>query len=613
MAKPITIKITGDTKGLQGALGQAEGMLGRFGNKAALAAVGAATAAIGAAGAIALEVGKTIEVMEDTIIKGTGATGEALDGLIDSARDVMAQVPDSGEMVATVLADVNTFFGATGDELEDLTEGFLDFARLTGVEASTAVGNMDAIFTQFGLGTDQMDEALGDFIRIAQASGAPMDQLLGQMETFGPLFANAGFSAEETAAIFGQLEQAGVNLTRVGPALNKFFREAASNGEDPREALEAMVEQIANAESSTEALSLASAAFGAEGAQRMTSAIRSGNFDLEDFNGLLGDGAGILAEQTAATQTFGDRWNELKNKVFVALMPAIEKLMDLIIEGIESIGPMVEKFVGWWEEDIGPVVSDVMEDIQAVFDTILPILQGAWELFGDEILDYAENTFNTIKTVIESVLRIIKGIWNTFVGVFTGDWGRAWDGIKDVFGGVWDGIKGILSGALENIKILFRVAWDLVKLSVTNALDGIVGAISGMGSRIRSAASGMWNGIKDAFKAAINWIIDGWNGLEFTLPSVNTRIPGVGRIGGWTLGTPNIPRLAMGGTMARDGFAVVGERGPELVRLPRGATVEPNHAGPALAGASVTVNAQTNADPVRIAEEVAWVLRTTGG
>src|SRR5690606_31611253 len=80
---------------------------------------------------------------------------------------------------------------------------------------------------------------------------------------------------------------------------------------------------------------------------------------------------------------------------------------------------------------------------------------------------------------------------------------------------------------------------------IVGRFNSVVDFVRGLPGRISSAARGMWDGIRNAFRAAINWIIDRWNSLSFTLPSVN--IPGLGKVGGFTLNTPNIPRLAQGG------------------------------------------------------------------
>ena len=47
--------------------------------------------------------------------------------------------------------------------------------------------------------------------------------------------------------------------------------------------------------------------------------------------------------------------------------------------------------------------------------------------------------------------------------------------------------------------------------------DTLVTFVQKLPGRIASAASGMWDGIKDSFRHAINWIIDKWNDLSFTV------------------------------------------------------------------------------------------------
>lgn len=68
----------------------------------------------------------------------------------------------------------------------------------------------------------------------------------------------------------------------------------------------------------------------------------------------------------------------------------------------------------------------------------------------------------------------------------------------------------------------------------------------------------MFDGIKSAFRAAINFIIDGWNGLQFKIPGFK-----IGPVGydGFTLGVPDIPRLATGGIAMAPTLAVIGDNG----------------------------------------------------
>jgi hypothetical protein len=79
----------------------------------------------------------------------------------------------------------------------------------------------------------------------------------------------------------------------------------------------------------------------------------------------------------------------------------------------------------------------------------------------------------------------------------------------------------------------------------------------------------IFGGVRDtivgAFRNAINFIIRGWNNLDFTIPKV--KVAGIS-FGGFTIGLPDIPELAEGGiinptpggTLARIGEAGKAER-----------------------------------------------------
>jgi hypothetical protein len=119
----------------------------------------------------------------------------------------------------------------------------------------------------------------------------------------------------------------------------------------------------------------------------------------------------------------------------------------------------------------------------------------------------------------------------------------------------WPVLIGLMLGPLA-----FLVAM------VIKHFDSIVGFVKSMPGRISGAARGMFNGIKNAFRGAINWIIDKWNGLEFKLPSAD--LGPLGKVGGFTLGTPDIPRLGTGGYISGPGSWIAGETGvPELSSL----------------------------------------------
>jgi hypothetical protein len=97
---------------------------------------------------------------------------------------------------------------------------------------------------------------------------------------------------------------------------------------------------------------------------------------------------------------------------------------------------------------------------------------------------------------------------------------------------------------------------------VQNLWGDIESWVGGLGGRIAKVAAGMWDGIKDAFRGAIDWIIRGWNGLQFKIPGFDL---GPVHFGGFTLGLPDIPPLAKGGIVNKPTLALIGEAGKEAV------------------------------------------------
>ena len=124
--------------------------------------------------------------------------------------------------------------------------------------------------------------------------------------------------------------------------------------------------------------------------------------------------------------------------------------------------------------------------------------------------------------------------------------------------------------AFNAIKTAATSAWQWIK----NAFNNVVGFIKALPSRIASAASGMWDGIKEAFRSAINWIIDAWNGIKFSIPAV--KVLGKEVFPGVDVAVPPITPLAAGGPALAGQAHLVGERGPELFVPGMSGTVVPN-------------------------------------
>lgn len=179
---------------------------------------------------------------------------------------------------------------------------------------------------------------------------------------------------------------------------------------------------------------------------------------------------------------------------------------------------------------------------------------------------------NPIALVVIAIAALVVGLilaWKkseTFRTVVTG----AFNAVKGAAMSVWNWLKAnwplllaIITGPIGLAVLAIVKNWDKIKAATTAVKNWIVAAfntvvtfVKGLPGKISTAASGMWDGIKSAFRSAINWVIDKWNGLEFGIPAFTA----FGKsFAGFTVGTPDIPRLAAGGIVTRPTLAWVGE------------------------------------------------------
>lgn len=302
------------------------------------------------------------------------------------------------------------------------------------------------------------------------------------------------------------------------------------------------------------------------------------------------------------------------NYLVTELLPSVITYFNLVKDNaILLVGVFQEKWPQIAEifTQVGSIIGSIVDLVVAIFKRWVEFTQVqvemwvmAWRNWGDEIMAIAGWALDIVIGLVHGGLNVIQGIIKTVTALINGDWGEAWEGVKQIFSGVWAQILTILDGVSAALLKVLDLAWEGIKKGATAAWDFIVDQVSGLGTRITSAASGIWDGIWDGFKGIINTIIGAWNNLSFKVPSIDLGPLG-GKIGGFEIGVPGIPKLAQGGRTLFGGVAIVGDRGPELVNLNAGATVSPLPAGyglgPGSGGAMmVTVNmpAGSNGDDV---------------
>jgi TP901 family phage tail tape measure protein len=219
---------------------------------------------------------------------------------------------------------------------------------------------------------------------------------------------------------------------------------------------------------------------------------------------------------------------------------------------------------------------------------------------------------NPIGIVIAAVALLAAGIYllwthsTTFRKIMIATWTDVWNFLKMI--GRW--FAGPFAG-------FFVAGYHIVVNGVTTAVNwvhskwsSVINFFSSIPGKISSIASRMWTGIGTAFRGMINWIIDIWNRLNFTIPKVSFL--GMS-LGGGTIGVPHINHLAGGGDITRGGVAMVGERGPEPVYLPTGASVAPHSSLKSAMGGTTTVVFDVRGADTEFGRLLMKILRTQPG
>lgn len=212
----------------------------------------------------------------------------------------------------------------------------------------------------------------------------------------------------------------------------------------------------------------------------------------------------------------------------------------------------------------------------------------------DKISAWFVNMWNKIKDGARLCWEGIKGFFSAAGVWFT----NLWNGIKDTAVSLWDGIKNVFSTVGEWFGGVFN-----------SAKDAVCKAFSAVGNFVKS----VWDGIVNTVKGAINLVIKGMNSMiSGAVSGINLLINGINKVTGVVgisaipnLTAPQIPLLAKGGIIRRAGNVIVGERGPEMLSLPRGAQVTPLPAGAVSGGGTYynTFYVNVNADDRNAAEQ----------
>lgn len=277
-----------------------------------------------------------------------------------------------------------------------------------------------------------------------------------------------------------------------------------------------------------------------DNAEKIKTTIENVMKPIETFTGTLA---------TAMTYV-GDKWNEVYDQHIHPLMEALKTgISDTFGKFLDAyntyVAPMLErlatKFNELWNTHLKPFVDNVAGLIGSIADAvtalwnnilkpvidwiiqnILPVLVPIFESLWNTIC----NVFGAITDTIGGIIQTFKGLIDFIVGIFTGDWNKAWEAIKTFFTGIWNAIKGVVSTIWNAIKGIIETVINVIKGIITTVFNAIKTVISNIFNGIKNTVSNIWNGIKNSISNAVNSIK---NGIINNFQTAYNRITGIFR------------------------------------------------------------------------------------
>lgn len=541
------------------------------------------------------------------------------------------------------------FAGIDASTIESLKTSTKAYADATVYDLSTIQTATAQLAANGVADYDSLVEAAGNLNAVAGGSAdtfSSVATMLTQTAGAGKLTTeNWNQLADAIPGASGMLQDA----MKDAGAYTGNFREAMENGEITAEEFNTAIMQLGMTDVAQEAATSTETIEGATG--NLQAVLVGGLSEL------------ITQWKPAITETLGSLADYLSGTV----IPAVQGFSDWIIENKDwlgafavGIGTVVAAYGAW------TAATKVASAIQLVFNAVMSanpimlVVTAIAALVAGLVYFFTQTEtgrqmWAAFTEWISTTTQALADWWNALWAGVGEWWSATWQGIKDGATNAWQGVSDFVMGVGQAIADWFMnwtlpglliTHWSTISTAVSTAWGAILDFFSAIPGKISGFFSGIGTTLSTGWKNGAGWVKDTWNGVidwfsslpgrigsqlsgiastitspfrtafnqvaslwNRTVGSISFTVPSwVPSIGGSGWSVPDIPLLAAGGTITSSGWAVVGEAGPELLRLPQGAQVAPLSTTSPAAASQSTVASISERDMDRMATAVAAAI-----
>ena len=422
-------------------------------------AVGAAVGGIAVAtGKAVVEAGKYLAELGDDYNKAmnqlsasTGATGDELDALGESVKNIYAQnLGEDFNDVAEGLAATQKASDLAGEALEQATAAGFVLRDTFDYDISESARAASALMKNFNISAE---EAYGLIATGAQNGADKNGDLLDTLNEYSAQFAALGLSADQFMGSLVEGADAGLfSIDKVADAVKEFnirakdgsdssaeafkglglnsdkmFAAFAAGGETAQAAFFDTVEALNKLEDPLKRNEIGVALFGSQFEDLEAGILPV----LGDIETAAYDGAAALQQiNDVKYNDLGSAFEAVKRSAEVALLPmasmianTLTSLAPILTDTFEEISPVITDtlnacmpFVQDFLVGMGDTLKKVMPMVTELAAGILPLLAQLVGSFLPPLLDLAQQLLPPLMQIVQAILEPIASVLGTIVG-----------------------------------------------------------------------------------------------------------------------------------------------------------------------------------------------------
>lgn len=260
----------------------------------------------------------------------------------------------------------------------------------------------------------------------------------------------------------------------------------------------------------------------------------------------------------ALSQALANAWNNAGNgtaiiqaiaDIFIGIQDIVNSIANSLLNWVMSdnfqsalnvvLGILADLFgyaqeiMAWvvtmYETYLAPVVDKVLDCISRIIiaiGSVWEFLKPIIDTIIDVIMNVLEPVIDGLCGIIGGIIDALSGVMDFITGVFTGDWSKAWEGLKTFLGGIIDAVASLFTGLFNTIGAIFKGAWDIivsiwsvVSTWFNNAvIKPLANLFNGIWNTMKNGAQNAWNGIKNIFSSVAtffkNIFGNAWNDVK---------------------------------------------------------------------------------------------------